>query len=218
MEVRESMSLAKMVAALAAAVCLLLAVAAQASALAEFEANQYPVVIRAKAETAQKWSFGAVGAECSEVTLRSPETNATVIKAAVGSVTMDPVYSLCKAFGFAKAEVRENGCEYTFHITGSFDIANCAAGKEIEIAPALGVCVIGVSPQAGLLKVKYENVGTEIRFTFSLVKLKYKVIKAGLGCPAEGEEATYIGTVLAKGLLWNETTMKAEGADTIKVK
>jgi hypothetical protein len=114
-------------------------------------------------------------------------------------VTVNAVYSGCKAFGFLNATVAMEGCSYKFKITTTLtspthhyqahvDVV-CPAGKAIKITA--GTCVVTIGAQTGLTTVDLENHAstTAILVRPTVGGVNYTVVTDGFGCPFTGTGA-----------------------------
>jgi hypothetical protein len=174
--------------------------AASASAFTKFEAEKYPVKLKAQQSTENVFQVGSGEAgkvSCKKATFESGEYTA-----ATESVKVKPAYSECTVFTVVGGEVKMNGCEYELFANESREGGDvkilCPTGKKIEVTAAS--CTVSVGSQA-LGGAGYANLATSptaVEVKSAVTKIKYE--SNGLGvCPANGQEATYNGNVIAKG-------------------
>jgi hypothetical protein len=170
---------------------------ASAALLALFQCDGYPCSVLA-AVTGGVFKVGS-----------SPEVKCTAghfvgsLTAASEWLLVTPTYQNCKAFGVSSATVNMNGCNYEFHTDGTVDVEPAGCGP-IKITSSLSTCEIQVPSQTGLKNVEYSegeslNGHMIVLVKASVTKIKYKVGKTGIGCPGEGEEATYKEETTAEG-------------------
>jgi hypothetical protein len=187
--------------ALVAAFALSAVVAASASAFTMFEAEKYPVKV--KAEQKEENVF-QVGTEASgKVSCKKATFVSGTYTAATPSVKVVPTYSECTVFGVVGGEVKMNGCEYELfaneaRVGGDVKVV-CPLGKKIEVVAAICTVTVGVQ-ELGL--VSYANLATvppTVEVKDNVTKIVYNSNLAGV-CPANGQEATYKGTEGAKGV------------------
>jgi hypothetical protein len=121
---------------------------------------------------------------------------------AVKALSVTPIYSGCKAYGFLSATVDVNGCTYRFIGQASGELANvnveCPAGNEITVTTT--GCVMHVEPQTGIAHLKFTNTTInkpdDIDATATLSGIKYT---ATSGCPGEGTGVTQTNGTLSGG-------------------
>jgi hypothetical protein len=162
------------------AVLALSAVVASAASAANFTASSYPTsatASSAKGNDDFKTEAGSV--ECKAHFHVGP------LSAASETVTVQPTYSECVAFGFVGATVSMNGCDYVFHSNGEVDVA-CGSGKITIVA---GTCEVQIGAQSGLSKVDLANSGTGVSAQATVTGVAYTVTKDGFGCPFGGTGA-----------------------------
>jgi hypothetical protein len=127
-----------------------------------------------KHTTTQPHVFTITGAEVECETINF---TGTTTAPSAGEQKVNPSYDNCSAFGFAEAEVHENGCEFTFKAatTGSPGHATvllhgCGTGtdpdktKGIQITvhvPFFATCVVDVPEQSVDTAVRYTNDGVK---------------------------------------------------------
>jgi len=136
------------------------------------------------------------------------------------SATVAPSYSECNAFGLP-ATITTTGCNYrldigtltelTVHfpggvVTGGWHVTKnvvCASGFLIRIVAQ--TCEVVVGSQNGLTTSTVEN-GPAWHLTLknNISKIKYTVVKDGIGCPLAKtgafEDGHYVGTSTVAGL------------------
>ena len=153
---------------LAAVLAMSAVAAASASAAPKFEAETYPVTVKAKSSNVQKFKVESGTSECTTATFEGKAT------AASEWLKVLPVYSGCSFIGKVaeSAVVKMNGCQYEFHATkevvgkpghfeGTVDVINNGA-KSCATEPITVVaatCEVKVGPQTGLGPVEYVNIG-----------------------------------------------------------
>ncbi|MGA8353435.1 MAG: hypothetical protein WB698_04635 [Solirubrobacteraceae bacterium] len=188
--------------ALALAACV-----SPASALENFEAKTYPVLVKAVQKTVNVLKVGSSPAiECETASFMGQEP--MFLPGPTKSLLLNATYGKCKAFGFS-SEITILGCLYLLMLngtsTGTLDIKNSGSTKSCEEkpisirTPTTG-CEITIGVQSGLSGVTFTNEsnGTVVA-NLKLTKIAYKVTKSGLGCPKEGEESTYSGEDTGSG-------------------
>jgi len=160
------------------AVLAMSAVVASAASATNFTASSYPTSATASSPIGNddfKTEAGSV--ECAAHFHVGPLSKASE------TVTVNPTYTGCKAFGFLNATVNMNGCDYTFNVNGSVTV-NCPAGKSIIITA--GTCETTIGAQGPLNKVDLANSGTGISAQATVTGVAYTVTKDGIGCPFGG--------------------------------
>jgi hypothetical protein len=148
--------------------------------------------------------------ECSTAVFTGTTTGASV-----NELTITPSYNECKAFGFAKAEVHHNGCNYTF-TTPETKSANevtwnnnqihivCNTGNPITITPTfagVSVCTQFVdtqTPTGGHVTGTNAGVnnpnGMDITLHVALTGIHYFGTGGACGNNETHNNATYNGT------------------------
>jgi hypothetical protein len=195
-------------AVLAAALCALGAVTASAaSAAGEFTVGATPAAITGTQATTNVFEVtnsahtGFVKTKCGIATFEGTST-----AAAATELTVTPKYTECTLGGLA-AEVKMNGCKYTFTSTGvrtaNVDITGCTEGKKIEIIK--GNCTITIPQQGPLATVTFANnaeAGSKMDATATAdVTAISNTQGTGSECPSPGltsTDGTYTGTVTIK--------------------
>lgn len=130
------------------------------------------------------------------------------VQKATTDATITPQYTDTCTLGGLAAEVRMNGCKYTFtgvaNFTANVDIVGCTTGKTIEITDAL--CTIKIPEQKNLQHVVFTNTAgppKDIHASMTLSGITYEgVNKFGSGC---SEAAGHHGD----GTLAGTTTVRA---------
>ncbi len=117
--------------------------------------------------------------ECTHALYRG---SAVVVSGAVNEITLTPEYTGCKAFDFATAHVKHNGCTYTLttptklkegEVTWGKEQTHvvCPEGKKIEITPTsfgISVCtgfVGSQTPATGHVVARNAGTGAEMTLT-----------------------------------------------------
>jgi hypothetical protein len=190
------------------AVLALSAVVASAASAANFTASTYPTSATASSAKGNDiFSTEGGKVECKSHFHIGP------LAAASPSVTVDPTYTECQAFGFVTANVNMNNCDYTFFQNGVVDVT-CEAG-EGPITITAGTCEVQIhgSENEGLTSVELNNVHPNITAKAKVTGIDYTVTKDGFGCPFGGTGkrtgATYTQT--------NAVTVAATNGATIDI-
>ncbi|HEV7943149.1 MAG TPA: hypothetical protein VGP17_10160 [Solirubrobacteraceae bacterium] len=185
-----------------------LSVSGSAAFAIQFKAAVYPV----KISTVQKAGEGASlevasgKIECKSLRYETPPGETGLLGEATSTVVGVPVYSECKAFGFVTAEITAlKGLIFLLSWTGSVPSFKLIGPKgekgaflSIKI-PSIG-CEITVGEQEFAAGTEEKNLAEgKIEAIFKLAKVSYKSNKKGVGCPPEGEEATFTDRVIAEG-------------------
>jgi hypothetical protein len=113
----------------------------------------------------------------AEVECETVNFTGTTTGTSAASQLVVPSYDNCEAFGFAGADVIENGCEFTFnaattagstdatallHGCGSESAADKTKGIQISVVvPFFATCVVDVPQQSVAKAVHYTNNGTK---------------------------------------------------------
>ena len=138
--------------------------------------------------------------------------SAAVVSGAVNELTLTPEYTGCKAFGFATAHVKHNGCTYTLTTptklkTGEVTWGKeqihvvCPEGKKLEITPTsfgVSVCTASVgsqTPSAGHLVSR--NGETEFELTDEATVEGVTYTSTGSACGKGGNTAKFVGNTKA---------------------
>ncbi len=148
--------------------------------------------------------------------------SAAVVGGAVNHITLTPEYTGCKAFGFATADVKTNGCHFTLttptKIVGGVQWhpaqihVLCTEGKKIEITPTsfgASVCTAFVdsqTPTAGHL-ISKNLAENELTDEATVEGVTYT--STGSACGKGGSTAKFVGNTI--------TTCWANAAHTVKV-
>jgi len=172
-------------AAVLAAFAMSAALASSAQAT-NFTAFVYPTSLSASSALGNddlKTEAGSV--ECSSFYESSSISEAT------STLTVNPTYTSCKAFGFLSAKFETGPCRYILHTDGSVDF-KCtiltSGGFYIE-SPAIitaATCEMEIGSQWGLSKFDLANSSAKISVQATVTGIKYKVTKDGFGCPFSG--------------------------------
>jgi len=149
--------------------------------------------------------------ECTHALYRG---EAEVKSGAVNEISLTPEYTGCKAFGFATAHVKHNGCIFTLttpvkigegEVTWNKDQIHvvCSEGKRIEITPTsfgVSVCTAFVgsqTPSAGHLVARNEGTSTEMTLTDEATVEGVTYTSTGPACGKGGNTAKFIGNTTA---------------------
>lgn len=169
--------------ALVAVLAMSAVVASAASA--QFTADSYPKTVTAVSELGNDvFKIDNASVECKG------HFEGTASEAST-TLTVTPVYSNCKAFGFASATVVMNGCDYVFHSNGEVDL-ECPAGNSIVISA--GNCEVDVGTQTGLKTVGLANNGSHVDVKADVGGITGTVTKDGFLCPLSGTGVKTGGT------------------------
>lgn len=174
---------------LLAAAMALLAVASVAVASSEFEAEELPATVSG---TYTGWGLVTEG---GEVTC-SVSLSATLSEAS-STLTLTPSFSSCKAFGFAEATVKPEGCKLVLHggsetaeaetYAATTDVS-CEAGKSIKITAS--TCAIEVGAQTNRsgaqLNDETQTAPEHTVLEGTITKVAYTVTTDGFLCPFGG--------------------------------
>jgi hypothetical protein len=195
----------KFVPVMVAAVALLAAFAATASA-STFTAEKYPATI----EGTQLGEHIFQVETGLRVNCKTATFHGTLAEAS-STISISPTYKECVAFGFINATINFHGCTYLFHAgelveadrySGTVDIV-CPAGKTIEIWS--GTCETRIPPQTGLSSNDITNNTNpkDAIATGSLTGVEYVKTKDGFACPLNGTgtktDGAYYGEATAIG-------------------
>lgn len=149
---------------------------------------------------------GGLSVECTHALYKG---SATVVSGAVNEITLTPEYTGCKAFGFATADVKHNGCTYT--LTTPTKIVGgvtwhpsqihviCPAGKKIEITPTsfgASVCTVSIgeqTPTAGHLVGHNAGTSSAMDITDEATVEGIAFTSTGGACGASGNTASFSG-------------------------
>jgi hypothetical protein len=183
------------------AVFALSAVAASAASATLFEAETYPVTVKAEG-TGQEFTVESGTINCKgtfEGALPLPLKAEETLK-------VNPAYTECKFAALGITEVKMNGCQFKLHTNGVVDV-ECPTGKVIEVHTL--TCDVKVGTQLGLKSVTYKNLNeaqfgkgaspfAEVEVTSNVEKIKYE---ESTGCtkPGTHENGVYKGKVIAQG-------------------
>jgi len=156
--------------------------------------------------TSHPVSGGFATTKCKKAHFKGVGTVAT----GATSVTVTPEYKECTAFGLP-ATITHEECNYVlktgtpvnateWHVTT--DVV-CPAGKAIKIVAQ--TCEVTVGSQTGLATSTVANgAGGHLTLNTNISKIKYTVVKDGIGCPLAKtgafEDGHYVGTSTVKGL------------------
>jgi hypothetical protein len=159
------------------AVLALSAVGASAAHATNFTASAYPTSFTGVSEKGNDtFATEAGNVECKSH-FSGTET------AASETVTVTPVYSECRAFGFLSATVNMNGCDYVFHTNGEVDVECSGANKIVIIG---GTCETTIGTQTGLKSVILANGVGDMTAQANVGGIAYTVTKDGFACPFNG--------------------------------
>lgn len=202
-----------------AAIAALVAVAALGASTAAanspgiFEAEAYPVTIKASQTVKHVFKVNSGSTECT-----AAEFEGTAA-AASGELNVMAKYTGCTAFGGA-ATVEMRGCEYKFHAgnetavnvhAGTVDVVS-KAGKNCATEPIrvqAATCTVTVGPQNGLGALTFTNLNpgqfglggppfAEVEVGINVSGITYT---EAVGClvPGTHNNGTYTGKALVKG-------------------
>ena len=172
----------------ALAVLALSLIGASAASALNYTASSYPTTGKADSQVGNDVLTTEAGAlECKkhfQGTLNGPSS----------TLTITPIITGCKAFGFLNATVTMNGCDYLFtEPTGTapsfsaiVDVV-CPVGKVIEISA--GTCKVTIGPQGPLSSVAISNTGTDVSVKATITGIAYTVVADGFGCTYSGTGA-----------------------------
>jgi hypothetical protein len=170
---------------LATVAVLAMSAVVASAASAQFTANSYPTTVTATSALGNDvLTIDGTSQECQShfQGTFSEETTA---------LTITPIYSGCKFFGFASGTIAMNGCDYVFHSNGSFDV-ECPAGKVITYTA--GNCEAQIGTQTGLKSIILTSNPPHVDARFSITGMTVNVTKDGFLCPLTGtghKTATY---------------------------
>jgi hypothetical protein len=173
--------------------------------------------------TGHKIGEGFAVTECT--TAKFTGVAASPSKEGDTTVTVQPVYEGCKAFGL-NATITTTGCHYLLHtgtptLTGGWHVVTdvvCTAGAVIKIVTA--TCEVQVGSQNGLATSEATNSGTSTAMDLvlhtNISGITYNVTKDGIGCPLSGtgvkNDGDYTGTTTVRA---HDSTTKAAVGITI---
>jgi hypothetical protein len=167
------------------AVCAMSAMIASAASAASFTSANYPATISGEGgiTAAEKFTLGATdhGAtvECNH------STYSGTLSAASSTLTVQPHYSECKAFGLS-ATVNATNCTYVFHATStSSSTVDVECGTKAIVIEA-GTCKVEVDTQTGLKSVGTKGNGSHVDVTPNVTGIAYTSITDGFLCPLTG--------------------------------
>ena len=154
--------------------------------------------------------------EVGTISCETADYNATSVATPTRTITVTPVYTNCRVFGFlSHTPIHMNGCDYLLHVntaandtTGTADLV-CPAGATVT-ATAISVgttkCTVHIAPQTNLAKIEATNIGSgatrEIELHLEIENIAETHTKgSGLGaCPAgSSTKAVLEGTVKVTG-------------------
>jgi hypothetical protein len=150
------------------------------AAQAQFTASSYPTTAVANS---------AIGNDDFKTEAGSVECAADFVGTlteASNTLTLEPTYTNCKAFGFTEASMNMNGCAYVFHrwsLLISHVTIECSGGKILIKA---GNCEVQIGEQGPLSSISLSNNGNHIQVAFNLANIAYAVTKDGFLCPFGG--------------------------------
>jgi hypothetical protein len=179
-----------------------------------FEAEEYPVTVKASKTTEHVFTVNSGTTECEVAEFEGEASEAS------NWLKISPTYTGCTSFGEGASVVEMRGCEYEFHAgaetgagvhNGTVDVISkpgrsCAA--EPITVRAL-TCTVTVGPQAGLAALTFRNIN-EGSFGFGgppFAEVEVETNVSGieytehLGCllPGTHTNGTYTGNARAKG-------------------
>jgi hypothetical protein len=137
------------------------------------------------------------------------------------TIEVHPVYEKCTAFGI-NATISTVGCNYLIHaagaVTGGFDgFVDVTCGSGAIVITTL-TCEVKVDTQTKLNTLTATNsgqsspeTGMDVLLHANVQKIKYTVIKDGIGCPLRSDPVPYEGL---EGDLTGDTTVTATDSTT----
>jgi hypothetical protein len=173
----------------------LTAVMASAASATNFTAASYPVKISGTQTESHKFTVGGGTVTCTTATFAGELT------AASETLTINPTYSNCTAFGFIGAKVTgfsSTGCDFKFYAGGATDLL-CSSGDVVIDA---GECSVTLSEQKNLTKNTFTNNATGTVTVGTNVSGIHAVVTSTGFCPIGGgtyTNATYTGQTLVEG-------------------
>jgi hypothetical protein len=190
------------------AVLALSAVVASAASALNFTASTYTTSATASsAKGNDRLNTEAGAAECKSHFHFGP------LHAASPSITVEPTYTECQAFGFPTATFNMKGCDYTFFQNGVVDFT-CEVG-EGPITIIAGTCEVQIhgSENEGLTQVELNNAHPNITAKMKVTGIDYTVTKDGFGCPFGGVGKRVGGTYTQT----NSITISSTNGATIDI-
>lgn len=178
-----------------------------------FEAEEYPVTVKAEQTVKHVFHVNSGNTECTGAKFEGTSA------AASSELNVMANYTGCTSFA-ESSTVEMRGCEYKFHAgsetatnvhTGTVDVVS-KAGKNCETEPirvhALS-CTVTVGPQNGLSALTFKNLNpaqfglggppfAEVEVEVNVSGIKYS---EAFGCllPGTHNNGTYTGKALVKG-------------------
>lgn len=190
---------------LAVVAVLAMSVMASAAQAAEFHSEAESTTFSGSQVTQNVFTAGGSEVKCNTAEFTGSQTGTSVAE-----VEVQPTYSSCTAFGFAKAHVKTAGCKYAFTASSSTAGAArvaCSGTSKIEITPTFlgsSVCTIKIGSQTpGTPSVDYANEGSgssrSITVTATVGGISFEEVSGG-GCGVgSGSNGTYTGSVHETG-------------------
>jgi hypothetical protein len=167
------------------AVCAMSAMIASAASAASFTSAGYPSTITGEGgiTAAEKFTLGKndhfATIECNHSTYHG------TLSAASSTLTVQPHYSECKAFGLS-ATVYSTGCQYIFHATSTSSSTVDLECASAQIFIAAGTCEVTVGTQTGLKSAGTKNSGSHVDVTPNISGIAYTTLIDGFLCPLTG--------------------------------
>jgi hypothetical protein len=174
--------------------CALLALqaiaASAAHAVPSYTASAYPATGTGQASLGDKTFTTEAG------TIQCDNHGQSPLAAASSTITITPIYTNCKAFGFLNPTINMESCNYVSHATEKVSAGvykhhvdiSCAVGKSIKITA--GTCKLELKPQNGLTTIQTTNLaGGTVTVQPNITGIAINVTQDGFGCPFSGTGA-----------------------------
>jgi hypothetical protein len=165
-----------------------------------FTAEKYPATLKGS----QTEGYDEFLTEGGKVECPGGVSYSGTLAASSSTISLSPTFTECHAFGFFNSTVAANGCQFTYHNTGTFDVG-CPTGSSITITAS--TCAVSIPAQSGLKSVSYQTVAPspsgrgKVKITHSIGNLTYTVTKDGIGCPFSGTGTRTSGSFTGKALI-----------------
>lgn len=157
------------------------AVAAGSAQAANFTASKYPTTVTAESAKGND----ALTTEAGTVECKSHFEG--TLTAAAETLTVNPKYSECKAFGFLTMTIEMRSCDYVFHTSGAVDIICTNSAEPIKLVAS--TCTATIGEQKGLTTMELANGAGDITEKANLTGIAYTVTNDGFACPFNGTGA-----------------------------
>jgi len=134
------------------------AVFASSAPAAEFHSEGSSTVVTGSQEGTAVFATTGGTVECEEATVVGSTSGTTST-----TISGEPTFSDCRAFGFASATINTNGCEFVAHSDGTGDLTGCNSSSGVIVTTSLfGTlkCKLTIVPQTGIGSATYTNVGS----------------------------------------------------------